>query len=307
MNPEKVRSGRPGILILTALIAAAFSFGCGVKEGTDTGALAGEGSSARSGREAAFEWFYDSFDDTRRAAYDAFRTAAEDPFDPEPVLIENSGGSPVKIRAADLDTVYQGFLYDHPEIFWLSGSYSYRVSGSEGGEELADAVSVIPIPESAQELDRQIREFEEAAQEILDSSAELKEDEERARALYDSLSKNTEYVEEALYDSALRKEHTAYGAVAEKRAVCDGIALAYKYLLDRCGIRCILIPGMSEGAPHVWNTVFWDGAWHESDPTWDTASGENNSGQYFDLTTEEMNKDHRREEDGIALMIPEAQ
>ena len=90
----------------------------------------------------------------------------------------------------------------------------------------------------------------------------------------------------------------------QKKGVCDGIALAYKYLLDRCGIRCILIPGTSEGVSHVWNTVFWDEKWHESDLTWDTVSGINDSGQYFDLTTEEMSKDHEREKEGIALMAP---
>ena len=101
-------------------------------------------------------------------------------------------------------------------------------------------------------------------------------------------------------------EHTAYGALCEKRAFCDGIALAYKYLLDRCGIRCLLIPGTAEGMPHVWNTAFWDEKWHESDPSWDTGSEDIYSGQYFDLTTVEMNKDHEREETGIALLIPVA-
>ncbi len=69
-------------------------------------------------------------------------------------------------------------------------------------------------------------------------------------------------------------------------------------------IRCILIPGTGEGMPHVWNTVFWDEKWHESDPSWDTVSDEINSGQYFDLTTAEMGKDHEREETGIALLVP---
>ena len=129
-------------------------------------------------------------------------------------------------------------------------------------------------------------------------------DREKAKILYESLAGEIEYEEEALYDSALLNEHTAYGAVCKKKAVCDGMALAYKYLLDRCGIRCILIPGTSEGAPHVWNTVFWDERWHESDLTWDTVSEAKEGGQYFDLTSEEMNKDHEREKEGIAIRIP---
>ena len=150
------------------------------------------------------------------------------------------------------------------------------------------------------------REFDTASREILSSASTAETDREKATVLYNLLTAGTEYEEEALYDSALQNEHTAYGAVCEKKAVCDGIALAYKYLLDRCGIKCILIPGTGDGMPHVWNTVFWDGKWHESDPSWDTVSEDTKSGQYFDLTTVEMSKDHEREREGIALLIPVA-
>jgi hypothetical protein len=53
--------------------------------------------------------------------------------------------------------------------------------------------------------------------------------------------------------------------------------------------------------------VFWDGSWHEADLTWDIESSESDRRQYFDLTTLEMNKDHIREEDGIAPAVPLAE
>lgn len=300
MNPEGARPRYLRTMVIAVMAAGVFLSGCGVKPVGEV--LKRE----ENPEEETFEWFYSSFDDSGKAAYDAFRSAAEKPFDPEPAAIKSAEGGQVQIPVPELDKVYQGFLYDHPELFWLSSSYSYRESGGSDAGELADAVSVIPIPQSAQELERQVREFESEADKILDRAAGAERDRERARALYDCLVSETEYTEEALYDSAMKQEHTAFGAVVNKKAVCDGIALAYKYLLDRCGIRCIPIPGNSEGAPHVWNTVFWDGGWHECDPTWDTVSGEYESGQYFDLTTEEMDKDHLREEEGIALLIPRA-
>ena len=285
---------------VAALFAAAVILaGCSAAAETESQAEAEN----RNG-DNGFEWFYESFDDAQTAAYDAFRSCAERPFDSEPVPIADKSGKRTEIPVSDLAVVYQGFLYDHPEIFWLSSSFNYRVSSSNGGEETADAVSVIPIPESASELNVRKKEFETAAKEIFDKTLTAEGDREKAQILYDCLTSDTEYEEEALYNSALMDEHTAYGAVCEKRAVCDGIALAYKYLLDRCGIRCILIPGTGEGMPHVWNTVFWDEKWHESDPSWDTVSDEINSGQYFDLTTAEMGKDHEREETGIALLVP---
>lgn len=271
-------------------------------------ALTGCGSLSASGLEKedkTFKWFYDSLSDAQKAAYDAFETASDDPFDGGPVPLTDVAGQETEIPVSELDMVYQAFLYDHPEIFWLGKSYNYRVSVKE--EEMADAVSVIPIPDSEEELSRERREFESAAQSILERAKGAKDDRERVLVLYNCLTEEIEYEEEALYNSALEYEHTAYGAIAGRRAVCDGIALAYKYLLDQSGIKCILIPGLSGETPHVWNTVFWDGSWHEADPTWDAASEESSRGQYFDLTTEEMNKDHEREKEGIALGIPDAQ
>ena len=278
---RSIGAGKIIAMLFAVFISMILISGCA--ESKETQKPPGAGKSAHG---EGFEWFYESFDEKKTAAYDAFRISAERPFDSEPVPIRDKSGTVTEIAVSDLAAAYQGFLYDHPEVFWLSGSYNYRVSGDSGGEEMADAVSVIPIPDSEHDL------------------RDAEGDREKAKILYDSLAGEIEYEEEALYDSALLNEHTAYGAVCKKKAVCDGMALAYKYLLDRCGIRCILIPGTSEGAPHVWNTVFWDERWHESDLTWDTVSEAKEGGQYFDLTSEEMNKDHEREKEGIAIRIP---
>ena len=287
------RPSKISAVIFTAFTAAILLTGCSAAAGAKN-----------SDQENGTEWFNDSFDSGKMAAYDAFRAGAERPFDSEPIPIKDKTGTVIEISVSDLAEAYQGFLYDHPEVFWLSSSYNYRVSGNKGGEEMADAVSVIPVAGDEDELDAMKREFESAAEDYLQIVSDVKGDKEKAKILYDGLADVIEYEEEALYDSTLKKEHTAYGAVVCRKAVCDGVALAYKYLLSECGIRCIVIPGESEGTAHVWNTVYWDDSWHEADLTWDTASEGNDSMQYFDLSTEEMNKDHSREKEGIALAIP---
>ena len=296
---RSIGAGKIIAMLFAVFISMILISGCAASKETQKPPGAG-----KSAHGEGFEWFYESFDEKKAAAYDAFRISAERPFDSEPVPIRDKSGTVTEIAVSDLAAAYQGFLYDHPEVFWLTGSYNYRVSGDSGGEEMADAVSVIPIPDSEHDLRAMKKEFESAVEYYLRKAADAEGDREKAKILYDSLAGEIEYEEEALYDSALLNEHTAYGAVCKKKAVCDGMALAYKYLLDRCGIRCILIPGTSEGAPHVWNTVFWDERWHESDLTWDTVSEAKEGGQYFDLTSEEMNKDHEREKEGIAIRIP---
>ena len=165
-------------------------------------------------------------------------------------------------------------------------------------------MAVVPLSESEEDLNNRKKEFEIAASGFLQEIEDSDNDKDRAAAIYDKIASQTLYEGEALYDDSYESGHTAYSVVTGKRGVCDGIALAYKYLLSECGIRCIVIPGESEGTAHVWNTVYWDDSWHEADLTWDTASEGNDSMQYFDLSTEEMNKDHSREKEGIALAIP---
>lgn len=290
-------SKRFAAVILIAVILGSLQTGCGA-EGV---------KSVRDKNETAQppeEWFYDSFDPVKKTAYDAFRIAAEKPFDEEPVPIRSESGEITSISIKDLDEAYQGFLYDHPEVFWLSRTYRYRAITDSGQEEFADAVAVVPLSESEEDLRDRKKEFESAAAGFMQGLEDTDNDRDRAAAIYERIASQTRYEAEALNGDTYESGHTAYSVISENRGVCDGIALAYKYLLSECGIRCIVIPGESEGAAHVWNTVYWDDSWHETDPTWDTASEGNDSMQYFDLTTEEMDKDHSREGEGIALAIP---
>lgn len=276
--------------VLLFLITIAFLTGCGSFSKKAVG-------TERNGTE----WFYEQFDKTHRNAYDALRESALEPFGDVLKEITDEEGNAVQLPVSELDSVYQGFLYDHPELFWLDRTYRFRVSDS-GDELYADAVGVIPLIGSAEELEEYEKTFLDAADKLLQAISKDTKEQEYPSVLYDLLIEKTEYTEEALYDPELRNEHTAYGAIAEKSAVCDGFALAYKYLLGRCGIDCIVIPGECEGAAHVWNTVYWDSKWHETDVTFDASSGKGR--EYFDLTTEEMNRDHRRETEGIGLLIP---
>ena len=250
------------------------------------------------------EWFYRNLDSGLKPIYDAFRQAAEDPFGAEAVPILSGSGEPESYSVSQINTVYQGFLYDHPEMFWLTGTYDYHVTQTAGDEERADAVAVISFARSSEELEAMKAEFADAAGKFLSDIPEKAEDEEKAALIYRHLVEGAEYTEEALYDPSFAAQHTAYGAISERRAVCDGFALAYKYLLNRKGIRCLVIPGTSFEEPHTWNTAFWSGTWHESDPTWEVCSDVSGSLIYFDLTTREMNRDHQREESVIARLIP---
>ena len=110
--------------------------------------------------------------------------------------------------------------------------------------------------------------------------------------IHDLLLKNVEYV-----NKEKRSEHTIEGPLLNKKAVCEGIAKATKYLLNRKGVGCEIVIGKlreDTSVYHAWNVVSVDGAWYHLDVTADigmTAKG-NFRYDYFNLSDEEISTDH---------------
>lgn len=66
--------------------------------------------------------------------------------------------------------------------------------------------------------------------------------------------------------------HDIEGAIFEKKCVCEGYALAYKYYMNRLNIPCKVVSGVSKGQPHAWNQIKINGKWYFVDATWDDGS-----------------------------------
>lgn len=85
---------------------------------------------------------------------------------------------------------------------------------------------------------------------------------EKASAVYHWLA------DSVTYDRSAPHGQTAYGALAEGRAVCKGIAKAYQLLLIQLGIPCQLVEGsLDNEIKHVWVRFCADGIWYHSDVT----------------------------------------
>lgn len=77
-------------------------------------------------------------------------------------------------------------------------------------------------------------------------------------------------------------DHSAYGALVNRISVCDGYALAYSYLLQRCGIETRLVVSSEMG--HAWSAVKLGENWYfvdctGDDPIWDYSNA-NSSDRY---------------------------
>lgn len=173
----------------------------------------------------------------------------------------------------------EAYTYDNPDVFYLSpnkmylniesttrgNNVTYNVfmnQGSSNSNYLIDEFS------SKAEVDRALNEIENIKNNILaNRTGNTYQD---IRLVHDYLVDNIEY------DSSisLQNIYNIYGALVNGKAVCEGYARSFKYLMDELGIPCVLVIGTgtnSEGQTedHAWNYVEVNGSWYAIDTTWD--------------------------------------
>ena len=84
-------------------------------------------------------------------------------------------------------------------------------------------------------------------------------------AVYDYICANVSYDYDNLNDSEHLLKYTAYAAMINKTAVCQGYSALMYRMLQQKNIDCRLIPGSN----HAWNIVAIDGVYYNADSTWD--------------------------------------
>ena len=158
--------------------------------------------------------------------------------------------------------------YNHPEIFYYDGSGSIRRTISPRGSLLACKMVGLKYDFSASELDARTRELEAAVAKAMATVDGVSDDAEKALRLHDHIIRVCDY------DDAAAKENdpsclarTVYSVLVRGRAVCEGYAMAYRYLLNAAGI--ISEETIGNAGRHVWNYVRIYGRWYHVDVTWD--------------------------------------
>ena len=145
--------------------------------------------------------------------------------------------------------------------------------------------------------DDEIRDIEsridQAADEIMDCVPIDADLWQKCRIIHDELIRRTEY------DSSFEEHcHDLYGALVNHKTVCEGYALAFKYILNRMGEDCKVVVSNWDEQPdsitHAWNQINDNTYERYIDVTWDDLGYTDNNGNaiigydYFGLTQEEI-------------------
>lgn len=216
---------------------------------------------------------------------------------------ENSG-----ITDEEADMVYYLVKEDYPEFFWW-GNGTYINYVYEGGNKIAkiafvgeaeDSEGKPPIIANVYTFDTRDEivaakaEFDAKVDEIAEQTAGMSEYESEL-FFHDWIALNTSYDDE---DEAVHN-HDAFGAIMTGTAVCESYTRAMQVLLNKKGIENYTVSGTSKGEGHTWNVVkLDDGKWYQVDVTWDDDGDTpmDISYAYFNITTEQMQKDHKMDD-----------
>lgn len=193
----------------------------------------------------------------------------------------------------DIAVAYQAVANDHPELFWMPYSYLINNKGNKKSPKILIAMSYKGndhncswlISKSERDYMSELLESEVAA---LTENAKGLSRYEAELYFHDEICYKTEYVTGDPKDLV----YTAYGALVNGRAVCEGYSRAMQMLCQRLGIPCTLISGESEGTGHLWNLINPGDGWYHLDVTWDDNDETNEPYRlYFNLTDEEIKND----------------
>ncbi|OPL08784.1 MAG: hypothetical protein AVO33_09430 [delta proteobacterium ML8_F1] len=136
--------------------------------------------------------------------------------------------------------------------------------------------------------------FEDMAGRILDEAlSQGMGVNEKIRSIHDALARHITYDSEGYSSGEVEDEaHTAYGALVEGTAVCDGYAEAFNLLLNRAGIKSDLVIGEALGEGHAWNLVEFEEGFYHVDLTWNDLDNGRISDAYYKISLDEIQKDH---------------
>lgn len=161
------------------------------------------------------------------------------------------------------------FAQDCPELFHTWFSYSYM--NVDGISMLYHINFNYETAGYTYEQYTEIRAQYEAVAKEMTADLEGLSDVQKALLLHDRLAVHCEYDKERLDDGELTNAFDAsfsmVGALVNRKAVCQGYAEAYSYLLSLVGIEDYLCA--SSVLNHVWNIVIIDGVKYHVDVTWD--------------------------------------
>ena len=231
------------------------------------------------------KWFYEQLTDNQKIIYNGLQENKENMMKGNykiefgnkfSDILSKENGS--KVLGDDYQTAIEAFSHDNVDLFYIeisklylnietkkkafSTSYNVYIAPEEGQTYFAKGFSSETEVRIAMKKIENVKEYVKSK-----LSGNLQKD---IKFIHDYLLENVEYDG----TNGQSGTYTIYGALVNKRCVCEGYARAFKYLADMAGIENVLMQGIAINTngvkeKHAWNAVNMNGRWYLIDTTWD--------------------------------------
>lgn len=200
-----------------------------------------------------------------------------------------------KMMLSSMDTevmrkAYTAVCADYGGLFWVNGYVFTKYMQGDEQVGLEFAPSYTMTEEERQQIQQQI---DKVVEQWLGNISITDTDYAKVKYIYELLSTNTEYAEEA------PDSQNIISVFLNGQTVCQGYACAAQYLLKQLGIQSVIVSGTALGEAHAWNLFQMNGAYYYMDVTWgrgkyveDTVENYFVDYKYMTMTTEEMLQEH---------------
>lgn len=230
--------------------------------------------------------YYSYLTETQKQMYRFMKTAAENMT--EGLFIVNPTVSTKQNKFSDITLAFRALSNDNPHIFWLPNSYIMSYDGTavafsyhENGYDIDYTIS----KSNQQSLQKKLSDV---VSKLVNEANKLETNFDKELYFHDWLCQNVTYATQNT-----NSVYTAYGALVNGVAVCEGYSRAMQLLCENAKIPCTVVQGYSNGVGHMWNVVELDDGWYNLDITWDDDSEYGIIRYaYFNVSDRIIKKDH---------------
>lgn len=178
----------------------------------------------------------------------------------------------------DIGAIFFSIVCENPDIFYVFPT-NFEITAQVGTGKI---LSIRPeFFFDVEDIPARISTFNQKAEVFLAGVDMSWNDVTKARYLHDMLAQYVEYdtkyetitnTDYELYRTQMRI-YTSYGAIVDNNAVCEGYAMAYKYLLSRVGVKAYYVQSVVKR--HAWNIIQTNGNFYHVDITHDDPTYDN--------------------------------
>ena len=188
----------------------------------------------------------------------------------------------------EVKNTFEAVYNDHPELFWVNTSYSYKYTQSNQVVQI-----ILSYNETANDIEKSKSIFYGEVNRLVANANKYSTNYEKEKYIHDYIVNNVKY------DKNASMNQSAYSALINKKTICAGYSRAFQFIMIQLQIPTYYVVGVSS-VNHAWNMVKLDDGYYNVDLTWDNS--DITRYRYFNRTDNDFSSSHTRT--GLSLKLP---